>query len=109
MVQSQQFNSTQPSNTDSINLDLSKKGMHIAHVNVKSLVNKVDEILNVVQKNNLHVLAITETHLDQTITNGQINLKGYNIIRKDRNRRGGGVTFIYSRTSAVLKCGMIYV
>lgn len=88
--------------SDSINLHLPKKGLHIAHVNVNSLANKVDEVLNVVQRNNLHVLAITETHLDQTITNGQIELRGYNIIRKDRNRRGGGVA-IYIQEHLLFK------
>ena len=88
--------------SDSINLHLPKKGLHIAHVNVNSLANKVDEVLNVVQRNNLHVLVITETHLDQTITNGQIELRGYNIIRKDRNRRGGGVA-IYIQEHLLFK------
>lgn len=88
-----QFNPTRPGHIDFINLHLSKKGLHIAHINVNNLVNKVDEISNVVQNNSLHVLPITETHLDQTIANRQIELKGYNIIRKDRNRCGGGVAF----------------
>lgn len=34
------------------------------------------------------------THLDQTMTNGQIDFKGYNIIKKDRNKRGGVILYI---------------
>lgn len=76
---------------NSVNLKLPKKGLHIAHVNVNSLVNKVDEILNVALTNNLHIFALTETHLHQSINDGQIKLKGFNVIRKDRNKKGGGV------------------
>lgn len=56
-----QPNPTQRSYPDSISLHLSKKGLLIAYLNVNRLllVNKVDEVSNVVQNNNLHVLAIT--------------------------------------------------
>lgn len=47
------------------------------------------------------MLAITESHFDQTLKKGHIDLKGYNFIRKDRNSRGGGVALYYSRASAV--------
>jgi hypothetical protein len=39
----------------------------------------------------LEVLAINESKLDNTITDGEIHIPGYVIIRKDRNRHGGGV------------------
>lgn len=100
--QTQSAKPMQPIHSVPTDLHLSKKGLHIAHVNVNSLVNKVNEVFNIVQKNNLHVLAITETHLDQTITNGQLELKGYNILRRDRNRRGGGLA-IYLQEHLLFK------
>ena len=39
----------------------------------------------------LEVLAINESKLDNSIADGEINIPGYNLIRKDRNRSGGGV------------------
>ena len=40
--------------------------------------------------NSVDILAINKTRLDCTISNGQINIPGYVIERKDRNRSGGG-------------------
>ena len=39
----------------------------------------------------LEVLAVNESKLDNTITDGEIHIPGYVITRKDRNRHGGGV------------------
>ena len=42
-------------------------------------------------KTNISVLGITETKLDDTINNEEIKIDGYNLLRSDRNRNGGGV------------------
>ena len=34
---------------------------------------------------------ITESKLDSSVTNAEVNINGYSIIRNDRNRNGGGV------------------
>ncbi len=39
----------------------------------------------------IHILAINETKLDDSILDQQISISGYNMIRKYRNRKGGGV------------------
>ena len=44
------------------------------------------------------ILAINETRLDCTISNGQINIPGYVIERKDRNRSSGGVALYIRNT-----------
>ena len=44
------------------------------------------------------ILAINETRLDCTISNGQITISGYVIERKDRNRSGGGVALYIRNT-----------
>lgn len=38
----------------------------------------------------LDILAINETRLDESINDNAVALPGYNIIRNDRNRQGGG-------------------
>ena len=43
----------------------------------------------------LHILAITETHLDPVIDSTLLSIEGYSIDRKDRNAWGGGVAFSY--------------
>ena len=37
------------------------------------------------------IIAFTETWLDDTITNGEIAVQGYNVHRKDRNRHRGSI------------------
>ena len=44
------------------------------------------------------MIAFNETRLDQSISDGLIHLDGYEVIRKDRSRNGGGVC-IYIRSS----------
>lgn len=48
----------------------------------------------------INVLAINETKLDDSIQNNEINIQGYDIIRRDRetNGRNGGIT-LYVRSS----------
>ena len=38
----------------------------------------------------LEILAINESKLDDSFTDGEISIPGYTIVRKDRNRHGGG-------------------
>jgi exonuclease III len=44
------------------------------------------------------VLTINETRLDSSIKDYEVGIVGYEIVRKDRNRNGGGVA-IYIRNS----------
>ena len=37
------------------------------------------------------VIGISESKLDETVLDGEIQIPGYTIIRSDRNRHGGGV------------------
>lgn len=44
------------------------------------------------------ILCLNETRLDNTINYSIINIPGYDIVRRDRDRNGGGVA-IYIRTT----------
>jgi exonuclease III len=44
------------------------------------------------------ILAINETKLDSTISDSEIYINEYIVIRKDRNRNGGGVAFFIKNT-----------
>ena len=69
----------------------SRKGLHFLHINARSLLPKISELKLLVHKTKVAVLSITETWLDSTVTDNEVALDGYSIIRKDRNRNGGGV------------------
>ena len=65
--------------------------MNIVHINICSLRNKVHEINNLLTSDNIHILAISETHLDNSFDDTSVAIQGYNIYRRDRNAYGGGV------------------
>lgn len=69
---------------------LPRKGLK-AHINVCSLRNKLVEITDILITNNIHILAVSETHLDHTFSDDAVNIQGYNVYKKDRNSHGGGV------------------
>jgi hypothetical protein len=60
-----------------------------------SLINKVNEINNFLTSDNIHILAISNTHLDNSIDDTAVAIQGYNIYRRDRNAYGGGVAAVY--------------
>ena len=72
------------------------RGFRMAMLNVASLVKHLDEIRLILLDRNLDVLAINETRLDSTISDGLVSIDGYNVLRADRDRNGGGVC-IYIR------------
>lgn len=89
-------------------MKLPTKGLLMAHLNVCSLRNKLHEIGCLVQLHNIHILTISETHLDSSFENEDISIHGYNIFRKDRNRFGGGVAvYIQSHIPAVYRADLI--
>ena len=52
---------------------------------------KIDEIRDISNRIKPAVLGITKSKLDSSVTNSEVNINGYSIIRHDRSRNGGGV------------------
>lgn len=63
------------------------------HINVRSLTAHFIEFKNCVLLKKFDVLAVSETWLTNFITDKDIGIDGYNVIRRDRNGNGGGVAF----------------
>jgi hypothetical protein len=81
-----------PSSCDSdIYENLKSRGLHFLHINARSLIPKLSELRLITQQTRPAVLTITESWLDSSITNDEVKIDGYDIIRNDRNRQGGGV------------------
>ena len=70
----------------------------MALLNIVSLPKHVDELRISKLIMYFDLFALNETRLDSSISNGLVNISGYNIIRKDRSHRGGGVC-VYLRSS----------
>ena len=66
-----------------------KRGLHFLHINVNSLLSKIDELREVVGHIKPAILAITESKLDSSVSYQEVNISGYSILRSDRNRYGG--------------------
>ena len=60
-------------------------------MNINSLLPKIDELREIAGKTRATVISITESKLDGSVVDGEINIDGYELIRSDRNRHGGGV------------------
>lgn len=76
------------------------RGLSIAHLNVRSLFGKLDELKLLLSTNakNFDILTLSESWLNASISEAEIQIPGYSCIRKDRsgNKRGGG-TVAYIR------------
>ena len=66
------------------------RGLHFIHLNINRLLSKIDELKELVKVSNATVVGITESKLDNSINDCEIYIKGYNIIRCDRNKKGRG-------------------
>ncbi len=67
------------------------KGLKIASINVNSLLKHIEEIRHLLFKFPFDIFAINEFKIDDSVMDGEISIPGFNLIRKDRNRAGGGV------------------
>ena len=72
--------------------DVSKlKGLRMANLNVNSLLKHIDEIRSMISDYPFDILAINESKIDSLISNSEISIPDYSIVRMDRNRCGGAV------------------
>ena len=67
------------------------KGFIIGHLNIRSLFKNINELRMHLSNQKYDILSINETMLDSSISNNEINISGYDVVRKDRNRNGGAV------------------
>ena len=80
------------------------KGIHLIHLNVNSLLPKIDEIRYIAQRTKAAVIGITESKFDESIFQSEIEIGNYDLLQCDRNRDGGGVAcYIRSDISYVQK------
>ena len=70
---------------------LNKKYLYFLHINMNSLLPKIGELKCIANKAKATIIGIAEPKLDRTVPDLEVNLPGYDIIRCDRNRNGGGV------------------
>ena len=88
------------------------KEMLIIHMNCRSILNKEEELQNIVEDLDPDIITLSETWLGDHIPAQTCVPEGYKIIRKDRSEdfkqkygrnRGGGVAVIYKQNIKVEK------
>ena len=60
----------------------------------------VDELREIARKTRATVIGLTETKLDATVLDSEVNIDGYELIRSDRNRHRGGLACCIKNNAA---------
>lgn len=68
-----------------------KFNLSIAHININSIWNKIDEAKLLLNEGLFDFLAISETKLDSTYDSTLLQHPCYRIMRIDRKKGGGGL------------------
>ena len=76
-----------------------KRGIHVVHLNIQSLLSKLDELRCIAINSKATIICITETWLDESICDPEISIPEYDLLRNDRNRDGGGVCVCISEVT----------
>ena len=72
--------------------NMSQTGHRCVCLNARSILNKKNELNNMVEDIDPHIIGITESCANTDITDAELGLTGYVMFRRDRiGRRGGGV------------------
>ena len=68
--------------------------LKILYFNTRSIISKRDELTAICTAEKPHIVCLTETWLDEDIGDHEICFGNYNIVRRNRNRHGGGVAML---------------
>ena len=64
--------------------------MHFIHLNINSILPKIDEIRYIAKLTNATVIGLSETKLDNVVLSSELEIEGYDLLRSDQSRKGGG-------------------
>ena len=62
--------------------------MHFLHININSLLPKIDELKSIANKTKAAMIGITKSKLDHTVPDLEVYSLSYDILRHDRYRNG---------------------
>ena len=79
----------------------SKSKLKVIHLNARSLKNRVNlhQIREFTQEHKPDIIAISESWLNSTVTNAEIEIEGFKVIRLDRLHKIGGGMCGYVRSN----------
>ena len=68
-----------------------KFNLKIGYLNINSIINKMDEVKEMLNKNMFDILFIAETKIDKTTSSSLISQPGFRTVRKDCKKGAGGL------------------
>ena len=68
-----------------------KFNIKIGYLNINSVVNKIDEVKELLNRNMFDILFLAETKIDSTVSSRLVSHPGFRTIRKDRKKGAGGL------------------
>ena len=68
-----------------------KFNIKIGYLNINSVVNKIDEVKELLNRNMFDILFLAETKIDSTVSSHLVSHPGLRTIRKDRKKGAGGL------------------
>ncbi|PFX12956.1 putative RNA-directed DNA polymerase from transposon X-element [Stylophora pistillata] len=74
------------------------KDLLIAHLNINSIQKKIEELTEVINKINAHIMFVSETKIDASYSNAQFKVPNYSLYRNDRKKSGGGIMALISHS-----------
>ena len=82
----------------------SEAGYKCMCLNVRSIVNKKNELNIMVEDTDCHIIGITESWANTDITDAELGLTGYAMFRRDRiGRRGGELFYMLKNLFRLMK------
>lgn len=78
---------------------LAKSGFKICHINIRSLVPKIEQLRLLFCSQDIDILSVNETFLDDSVLSGEISISGYTLHRNDRGSRHGGGVALYVKSN----------
>ena len=73
-------------------LNLTSKDLFISHLNIRSLLPKLDELRTFLHEYKCaHLFGVSETWLTDSVCDGLVGINGFQTHRRDRGGRGGGL------------------
>ena len=67
----------------------SQRRFKLASLNINKLTTHIDELRIFLAHNEIDILSINETKLNETISDNEVSILGYDIVRRDRTTDGG--------------------
>ena len=67
------------------------RGLNFIHLNINSLLPKIDELRYIAKSTNAAVIGICKSKFEASVLDPEISIDNYKILSCDKNRQGGGV------------------